>query len=75
MLRQRERNLCGLHGREKEKKNIKGGGGGYREKERKREKEKEKREKEYRTEGRSGRVEAVSIVECNHSFLFLRFNF
>lgn len=61
--------------REKEKKKIKRGKEGYREKEREREKEEGKREKEYRTEGRSGRVEAVSIVECNHSFLFLRFNF
>jgi len=39
-------------------------------------KRKRDREKEYRTEGRSTRrVEAISIVECNHSFLFLRFNF
>lgn len=55
--------------REKEKKKLKKGG-----LEKKRGKER-KREKEYRIEGRSGRVKAVSIVECNHTFLFLRFNF
>lgn len=58
--------------REKENKKRERGIERKRGKGRKRKKEKEK---EYRAEGRSGRVEAVSIVECNHSFLFLRFNF